>query len=107
VSISDRAVKADDAQVDFRPWHLRISLVLPCTLGTLEVLARFVMRRWRSNVVKSFVRYLEWRYGPMWLAHVCQHDRLSTTNRGLKRLASSMSSGEIAINERGEMERRE
>jgi hypothetical protein len=66
VDIADRAVKSDDAQVDFRPWHLRISLVFPCSPRSLDVLSRFAMRRWRFNIVTSFVEYLTIHYGPDW-----------------------------------------
>jgi hypothetical protein len=73
VQISDRAVKADNAVVDFRPWHMRISLVLPCSATALEILTRFFMRRWRFNVVRSFLQYLTTRYGPEWQTLVFAH----------------------------------
>ena len=66
-SISDRAVKADGASIDFFPWHQRISLVLPCSNHTLEVFERFAMRRWRLSIVRSFFSYLATAYGRQWL----------------------------------------
>ena len=68
VAIADRAVKSDNAEVDLRPWHLRITLVLPCSPANLESLTQFVMRRWRLNVISSFFTYLSHRYGQHWQA---------------------------------------
>lgn len=48
--ISDKAVKSDNSPVDFRPWHRRTQLVLPCHIRTLGVFERLGMKRWRRNV---------------------------------------------------------
>jgi hypothetical protein len=69
VDISERAVKSDNAVVDIRPWHLRISLVLPCQPRTLDIFSRLAMRRWRLNIVNSFFIYLKHQYGAQWESH--------------------------------------
>lgn len=67
-NIADKAVKSDDSPVDFRPWHRRIQMVFPCQTSTLGVLERLVMRRWRSNALKSSFNYLSQTYGTRWRA---------------------------------------
>ena len=66
VPIADKAVKSDDAQVNVFPWHQRISLLFPCERTIFDRLTRFAMRRWRSNVIRSFVAYLNVQYGQEW-----------------------------------------
>ena len=66
--IADRAVKSDDALVDFSPWYNRIRLVLPCPLGTLLTMEKLGMQIWRRALRKSFLSYLDERYGPGWLS---------------------------------------
>lgn len=68
VDIANKAVKADDALVDTRPWHKRVSLVLPCQPRTLGVLERLCMRRWRHLVITSFFTYLRRVYGDNWVS---------------------------------------
>ncbi|KAI2491134.1 hypothetical protein MHU86_23420 [Fragilaria crotonensis] len=67
IAISNKAVKADDAEVIHYPWNQRISLVIPdvnskVILG-LETLALW---RWKSQLWKSLVRYLTHSYGRQW-----------------------------------------
>ena len=64
--IAARAVKADDASVDFSPWHRRISLVLPCTSSTIQTLETFALCCWRRALCRSFLRYLAAEYGLDW-----------------------------------------
>jgi hypothetical protein len=88
VNISDKAVKADDAQVDTQPWHKRVSLVLPCLPGTLEVVERFLMRRWRRCTVVSFFSYLREAYGDGWaslLSPVASQQAVSAVCESKKR----------------------
>lgn len=66
--ISDKAVKSDNAPVDFRPWHRRIQLLFPCSTHTIGVMERFATRRWRFNVCRSLFNYLRFRYGRNWKA---------------------------------------
>ena len=66
VTIADRAVKADNAMVDFTPWHNRVRLVLPCPLRALVSLEELGISRWRRLLSRSFRRYLCTRYGPDW-----------------------------------------
>ena len=66
VQIADRAVKSDDAMVDFSPWYNRIRLVLPCPLASLVTFEELGMRTWRRSLTKSFTTYLVRRYGPRW-----------------------------------------
>ena len=65
--IADRAVKSDDAIVDFSPWWNRIRLVLPCPLKNLVSFEELGMHYWRRSLRHSFVRYLTGRYGHNWL----------------------------------------
>lgn len=65
--ISDRAVKSDNAAVDFTPWHKRIQLVLPCCpAGTIESIETFGIRVWRRRIFASFLSYLRTTYGVCW-----------------------------------------
>jgi hypothetical protein len=64
--IADRAVKADNARIDFSPWHRRISLVLPCSDLSIERCEKFNLRCWRRALFKSFVAYLIDTYGANW-----------------------------------------
>ena len=74
--ISDKAVKSDNSPVDFRPWHSRIKLVIPCETRTLEVLERLAMRKWRVNVCRSLFAYMVHKYGADW-----QRDAISGSKR--------------------------
>jgi hypothetical protein len=85
VDISSQAVKSDDAVVDCRPWHLRISLALPCQPRTLEVMARLAMRRWRFNIVTSFFSYLNHQYGSEWKSQFLEHYVSRPGRVGIKR----------------------
>ena len=49
--ISDRAVKSDNVPIDYRPWHRRIQLVLPCDLAIIEIFERLSTRRWEPTCV--------------------------------------------------------
>ena len=66
VEISDKAVKSDNAPVDFKPWHRRIQLVLPCSIDSLGRMERFSSRIWRRNVCRSLFRYIRFTYGVSW-----------------------------------------
>lgn len=65
--IASRAVKADNAQIDLRPWHQRIALVFPgCSPSTFCGLEAVAMRFWRRMVVRSFFDYITYQYGEGW-----------------------------------------
>ena len=64
--IADKAVKSDNAPVDFRPWHRRIQLVMPCTFESIAIIERLATRRWRFMVISSLFRYLSITYGSDW-----------------------------------------
>jgi hypothetical protein len=64
--IASKAVKADNARIDFSPWNRRITLVLPCSSLDIERIEEFAMRIWRRRLVASFRQYLVGRYGPNW-----------------------------------------
>ena len=91
--IADKAVKSDDAPVDFTPWHRRVQLVLPCSVVTINTFERFAARRWRLNVCRSFCLYIKTTYGENW--HKLLSKRLihaePSTSSSSKRLKSSMS----------------
>ena len=65
-AIANKAVKSDNAAVDFYPWHQRIMLVCPCPPATIVTLEETMIRVWRRGLVLSFRRYLERRYGVNW-----------------------------------------
>lgn len=66
-SIADRAVKADSAAIDFFPWNQRIQLVFPhVTAHLIRKFERAALNRWRRNLYRSFIRYLEHQYGTHW-----------------------------------------
>ena len=84
--IADRAVKDDDARVDFSPWHQRIRHFLPCSENDLiGIIERFAMRRWHRNIICSFFAYLSTTYGPQWMRDLepfferQRHQRLNGT----------------------------
>jgi hypothetical protein len=67
-SIADKAVKSDNAAVDFYPWHQRIILLFPCPPAVLVSLEEFALKRWRRSLVASFRGYLIQLHGPHWFA---------------------------------------
>jgi hypothetical protein len=73
--IASKAVKSDDARVNFSPWHRRISLVLPCSSATIEMLERFCMRLWCRKVTTSFRLYLVTTYGLSWARRLWAYRR--------------------------------
>ena len=83
-AISDKAVKSDNAPVDFGPWHRRIQLVLPCPVATLSLFERFFMRKWRHTLIRSLFRFMRFMHGPMWY-------RLSDSELGKRRFMESSS----------------
>ena len=82
--IADKAVKSDNAPVDFKPWQRRIQLVLPCPTTNLGFIERIAMRKWRSNICRSLFRYLKATYGDRW-----QVEALSPIKRKLSNLPQS------------------
>ena len=86
-SISDKAVKSDDAPIDFRPWNRRIQLIFPsCNLCTIGVMERFATRMWRSNLSRSLFVYARAHFGDSWLHDLHAPDLFATSR---KRVASS------------------
>ena len=67
IVIADKAVKSDNAVVDFYPWNQRIMLVLPCAPSVIVNVEQFAVQVWRRKVARSFLRYLTLRYGSRWL----------------------------------------
>jgi hypothetical protein len=57
--IASKAVKNDNAAVDFAIWSQPINLVLPCYVSKLQILQWFAIRRWRYNLVHWFCGYLQ------------------------------------------------
>jgi hypothetical protein len=66
IQISDKAVKSDNAVVDFRPWNQRIMLVLPCLPATIISFEDFALRVWKRRLTASFLHYLTLQYGVHW-----------------------------------------
>jgi hypothetical protein len=64
--ISDRAVKADNAQIDYLLWHLRITLVFPSARGMLAAFESRSLRLWHWALYRSFLAYLSGTYGSDW-----------------------------------------
>ena len=73
--ISDKAVKSDNAPIDFRPWNRRIQLVLPCLINTIQTFERFASRRWRFNVCRSLFAYLRYTHGLEWIHALCRQTK--------------------------------
>lgn len=82
-AIADRAVKADNARIDFSPWNRRITLVLPCNSLTIERFEVFGLRLWRRALVRSFVSYLSTTYGSSWRQQMGTTGGSSTRKRAL------------------------
>ena len=79
--IAARAVKSDNASVDFSPWHRRISLVLPCDSTTIIRFEALALKWWRRRLARSFRLYLGRTYGSewqrlVWTAERCSHNRV-------------------------------
>ncbi len=68
IAISNKAVKSDNAAVDFFPWNQRIQLLFPCPHGAIVAFEEFAMQRWRRSVALSFFRYLITKHGSNWRA---------------------------------------
>ena len=61
--ISDKAVKSDDADIDFFPWNQRIMLVLPwISSRAIRIMEHLCYIRWCRFLTSSFRRYLRSRY---------------------------------------------
>lgn len=70
-SISSKAVKSDNAQVDQLPWNLRITLLFPTVnASAIRGFEALALRRWRTSLSGSFFRYLRETYGGSWLARL-------------------------------------
>ena len=65
-AIADKAVKSDNARVDFHPWHQRILLLFPCPPAVLVSMEEFALRLWRRSLANSFRTYLLQVHGPQW-----------------------------------------
>jgi hypothetical protein len=81
--ISDKAVKSDNAEVDFYPWNQQITLLFPCPLTISVSFEEFAMRRWRQALMSSFLRYVAGRHGTDWRARLTDIEsdgRLSDIN---------------------------
>lgn len=66
--ISDRAVKSDDATINFLPWHSRIQMVLPwCRYRLITFFEQLGLRRWKRNITRSLRTYMSETYGAQWL----------------------------------------
>jgi hypothetical protein len=84
VDIANKAVKADDAPVDTRPWRKRVAMVLPCLPHVLDVMERLCMRKWRALVITSFFTYLRSTYGDDWFT-LLRPKSLDVTVVGIKK----------------------
>ena len=99
--ISDKAVKSDNAPVDFRPWHRRIQLVLPCSIGSLSIFERFFMRKWRFTVIRSLFQFMSVIHGPNWFVPTDREkgkrrsEELSSTSSKLLCVANEGSRGGV------------
>ena len=93
--IADKAVKSDDAPVDFKPWNRRIQLVLPCPVSVIHSLERFSARLWRANVCRSLCRYIRATYGEQWhllspsKRRIHSAESLSSSKRSRRSLSDS------------------
>ncbi|KAI2503870.1 hypothetical protein MHU86_10595 [Fragilaria crotonensis] len=67
IVIADKAVKSDNAEVDFHPWNQRIMLVLPCPRHTIVTFEEFALRVWRRSLTSSFLSYMSQQYGSEWV----------------------------------------
>ena len=66
--IAEKAVKADNAEINRRPWNLRISLVFPqVSPKAIQGFERLCLRRWRFSLSRSFFTYLRSVYGSTWI----------------------------------------
>ena len=66
-AIANKAVKSDNADIDFYPWNQRIMLVLPkCIMPRIASFENLAMRRWCRALTMSFIRYLVREHGSNW-----------------------------------------
>ncbi|KAI2498994.1 hypothetical protein MHU86_15498 [Fragilaria crotonensis] len=79
ITIANKAVKSDNAVVDFYPWHQRIMLVLPCPPKAIVSFEEFALRIWRRNVTSSFLRYMATTHGDNWATRVNTISRVVPT----------------------------
>ena len=95
-TIASKAVKADNADVDFRPWNLRISLVFPTAdsrvLRCFELLA---LRRWRHLVSRSFFGYLRKQYGVRWAKRLMEARRKRSPGTGSRKRPCDVHDSEV------------
>ena len=75
--IADRAVKSDNACIDFFPWNQRISLVLPWTTPQIiRIMEDQSFIRWFRALTRSLCQYLRSIYGSEWMARLAKERRL-------------------------------
>jgi hypothetical protein len=87
--IASKAVKADDATIDFTPWNRRISLVFPCPPLTIARMESLCLRLWRRTLTGSFRNYLVATYGTHWQHRLWTH----LVHKPSKRSAGVLSAG--------------
>ena len=71
IAISNKAVKSDNAVVDFYPWNQSIMLVMPsCTLSVIFSIEELAIRRWQRVLTMSFSPLLTREHGSDWSARL-------------------------------------
>lgn len=69
-SVSDKAVKSDDASVAFAIWDKRVSLVLKWSANNMTALWGLAFGRWQRSLRREFQAVMMAKYGPRWLEKV-------------------------------------
>ena len=84
--ITENSVKADKDGVPSHLWDLRVSLIFPHIHPlVLSVLRRYMVRRWRFNLLHSFRHYMAKNYGNDWSDRLRSARRTAAGLRPLKR----------------------
>ena len=75
--IADRAVKSDNAGIDFYPWNQRIALVLPWTTPRIiRIMEDQSFIRWFRALTRSLCQYLRSTYGSDWMVQLAKARRV-------------------------------
>ena len=83
-TISDKAVKSDDAAIEHYPWNQRVLLAFPAAnTPIIKCLEDLCLRQWFCRLVRSFLGYLVAQYGSRWKADVQTYARLQGSTTAL------------------------
>jgi hypothetical protein len=74
-SVSDKAVKSDDAVITFEMWDKRVNLVLPWSHPNMAALRALAFGGWQRSLRREFQAFMLSKHGTRWLDKVLAGQR--------------------------------